>query len=95
MSRIHISDEARRDLDAIWRYTAKQWSRAQADAYYLDLRRQLKAALANPVSGVPVDIRPSCRKLLSGAHFIYYRPVIDGIEVIRILHQSMDVRRHL
>jgi len=95
MSQIHISDAARRDLDAIWRYSVNRWSRAQADAYYLDLRHQLRAALANPESGVAVDIRPSCRKRLSGSHFIYYRPAVDGIDIIRVLHQSMDVRRHL
>ncbi|WP_369684713.1 type II toxin-antitoxin system RelE/ParE family toxin [Devosia ginsengisoli] len=80
---------------SIWRYSFEQWSKTQADEYYLALRNQLKAALANPDSGVPVTIRPGHRKLLSGSHFIYYRAVDDGIEIIRVLHQNMDVRRHL
>ena len=95
MPRIDISERAHRDLDAIWQYSFKQWSNAKADEYYLAIRDKLRAALADPESGLPVEIRPGCRKLLSGSHIIYYRPVADGIEIIRVLHQSMDVRRHL
>jgi toxin ParE1/3/4 len=95
MPRIDISEEAHRDLDSIWQYSLTQWSEAKADEYYLALRDTLIAALADPDSGTPVEIRPGCRKLLSGSHFIYYRPVAGGIEIIRVLHQAMDVRRHL
>lgn len=95
MSRIQISLQARRDLDSIWLYSLKRWSKAQADEYYLALREQLKTALVDPDSGVAVAIRPGLRKLLSGSHYIYYRPVANGIEIIRVLHQSMDVHQHI
>ena len=41
------------------------------------------------------DIRSGYRKTACGSHMIYFRQDGDDIEVIRILHQSMDVGRHL
>ena len=95
MSRLHISDRARSDLDAIWRYSFEQWAQARADDYYLALREKLHQIATAPESGAAVDVRPTCRKILSGSHYIYYRAVPGGVEVLRVLHQSMDVRRHL
>jgi toxin ParE1/3/4 len=41
-------------------------------------------------------IRPGYRKQLSGRHVIYYRETEEGvIEVVRVLHQRMDVVRRL
>ncbi len=40
-------------------------------------------------------VAPGLRCSHVGRHLIFYRPVVGGIEVIRILHDSMDVDRHL
>jgi len=95
MLRLHISDRARDDLDGIWRHSLEQWAQARADEYYLAIRDKLKLIVAQPEIGVAVDVRPNCRKILSGSHYVYYRTVPGGLEILRILHQSMDVRRHL
>ncbi len=41
------------------------------------------------------DVRPGYRKHAVGSHVLYYR-LISGeiIDVVRILHQRMDVPRH-
>ena len=31
----------------------------------------------------------------AGSHFIIYRAIEDGIGIIRVLHQRMDISRHL
>lgn len=95
MAQIHISQAARRDLDLIWLRSVDQWSRVQVDRYTSQLLERLKDVLANPYIGRPVAIRPSWRKVFSGSHSIYYRLVDDGIEVVRVLHQSMDPHKHL
>lgn len=41
------------------------------------------------------DIRSGYRKAACGSHIIYFRQDGDDIDVIRILHQIMDVGRHL
>lgn len=95
MTLLHISERAHTDLDEIWRYSLEQWSQARADAYYLALRDKLKLVANRPEAGSTVDVRPTCRKILSGSHYIYYRAKSDRVEILRVLHQSMDVRRHL
>jgi toxin ParE1/3/4 len=40
-------------------------------------------------------VRAGYRSSRVGAHVIFYREFPEGIEVVRILHQRMDVRRQL
>ncbi|WP_113913662.1 type II toxin-antitoxin system RelE/ParE family toxin [Roseovarius dicentrarchi] len=49
----------------------------------------------NTKRGRAVDVREGYLKQAVGKHLVFYRPTDAGIEVIRILHQSMDVGRHL
>ena len=41
------------------------------------------------------DIRMGYRKLPIGSHFIIFRLVDDVVEIIRILHQRIDIPSHL
>lgn len=44
----------------------------------------------------PVTVRDGYQKALTGLHVIYFRWTDQSqIVVVRILHQSMDVERHL
>lgn len=45
--------------------------------------------------GRPVAFRPGYLKLTVGAHLVFYRKTDTGIDVIRLLHQRMDVETHL
>jgi toxin ParE1/3/4 len=53
--------------------------------------------LANhPTLGKPQDeFFPGLRKHHIGKHYIFYFATDDEIEVIRILHQAMDISRQL
>jgi toxin ParE1/3/4 len=105
MGEYRLSPRAERDLEEIWLYTEGRWSAAQADRYTAALIDTIEELAANPTKGRPADnIRPGYRKQSAGAHFIFYRQVppdqvppgqVPGIEVIRILHQSMDVPTRL
>jgi toxin ParE1/3/4 len=91
-----LSPLARLDLEDIWTYTRKQWSRRQADAYV----RQVVDAFAGLAEGRHVgmpaeDIRPGYRKYWVGAHVIFFRHRERDIEIIRVLHQSMDIPSRL
>lgn len=62
-----------------------------------ELQRTIERVVDNPVIGRACDeVRPGYRKLAVGSHMLYYR-IVDGdaINVVRILHQRMDVDRHL
>lgn len=94
---VTLSPKARADLDGIWDYTAERWDADQADRYI----RQLAKAFADIADGsIPGraanDIREGYFKLPVGSHVVFYRHAPAGdVVVIRVLHQRMDVARHL
>ena len=94
--KVRLSSGARRDLNGIWDYTARRWNETQAEHYV----RRIATAFDDLASGSAMgrsaeDIRPGYFKLAIGSHFIFYRLAgPDVIEVVRILHQRMDVDRH-
>ena len=97
MSRYLLSPAAQADLEEIWDYTAERWDVDQAEAYLRGLQHAIERAAANPRVGPSCDeIRPGYRKLAAGSHTLYYRLSADGtVDVVRVLHQRMDVDRHL
>jgi len=49
-----------------------------------------------PGIGTACDyIRIGYRKHHVGRHLIFYRQADEAVEIIRILHDSMDIERHL
>lgn len=97
MAKVILRQEAIKDLNAIWDYTFEQRSENQADKYYLTLRFACKEIGENP--GIGKEYRGIRRNLLglkSGKHIIFYHLISeDEIEVIRILHERMDLKNRL
>ena len=48
---LHISSEALSDLEAIWIYTSKKWSKEQADRYYSLLIGEMEFLQSNYYTG--------------------------------------------
>lgn len=96
MAEYRLSPRAQRDLDAIFDYTVAHWDMSRA-LRYTDLVEAACADLAQaPQRGQGcADIRPGYRRRTVEQHVIYFRPTSYGIAVVRILHQRMDVARHL
>lgn len=95
MSLVTFSPAAAADLDNIWDYTVEEWGADQADRYTDDIRDTCHSLARGEKRGRDVDVRKGYRKHPVGRHFIFFRTTDAGIEVIRILHQMMDVGRHL
>jgi toxin ParE1/3/4 len=96
MRSLRLSPKARADLDKIWTHTAETWGLDKADSYLRTLDDGLELLRDNPLIGREASgIKPGYRKLVSGSHVIYYRLGDRAIDVIRILHKSMDAQRHL
>lgn len=95
MARYHLSPLSENDLEGIWLYTFEHWSVAQADRYHRDIIKTIEQLASGELKGRIVDIREDYLKYSVGRHFIFFRKLDIGIEVIRILHQSMDVERYL
>ena len=80
-----------------WDDTHDRWGIDQAEEYLRELQHAIDRAAANPRIGHACnEIRPGYRKLAAGSHTLFYRVTADDlIDVVRILHQRMDVDRHL
>ena len=60
------------------------------------IQRTLAMLADDPRLGRPCDdIRAGYRKFRVGSHFVFYRVIEDGIDVVRVLHQAMDFEQHL
>lgn len=91
-----LTQRAIADLEDIWLYTSEAWSPAQADTYHRKLIAALDRLCAGEISGRDCgEIRHGYFKIAVVSHMIFYRKQDYGYEVVRILHQSMDLPRHL
>lgn len=90
-----LSPMAEEDLEDIWTYTAREWSVDQAETYTNDIINVFEAIAAGKRDHRPVLVRAGYLKTLVGRHAIYFQARGEVIAIIRILHQSMDVERHL
>jgi toxin ParE1/3/4 len=92
-----LSPAAQADLGDIWDYSARNWGEEQADRYILAIRAACEALADGSKQGRAIDdIRPGYRKLAVASHFLFYRLTDTGlIDVIRILHQRMDIASRL
>ncbi len=93
-----ISKEAQKDLEKIWLYTFETWSLEQADYYYDLLLDEITYLAENPKNGTDFSqIRKGYFRSRVKSHFIFYRISIKSyeVEIIRILHQQMDIDSQL
>ena len=96
MTHYVLSPRAQRDIDEIWDYSASIWGVQQAEVYVRQIRRAVEIVAEDPCRGRNCDnIRAGYRKYPAGSHFVFYRVVEGGIDVVRILHQRMDFDQHL
>ncbi|MGX1742375.1 type II toxin-antitoxin system RelE/ParE family toxin [Bosea sp. NPDC055353] len=90
-----LSPLAVADLERIWSWTARRWSTEQAESYHAGLVAAFDGLSRGRKEGRAVDVRGGYFKYAVGSHLIFYRLSAIGVDVIRILHQRMDVERHL
>jgi toxin ParE1/3/4 len=93
-----ISVKAAADIENIWLYTCENWSLEQADRYINLIFDEIEYLAGNPNAGKDLNhIRKNYLSSKVKSHVIFYRLVDKprGIEVIRILHQRMDIENRL
>ena len=102
----HLTDKAAQDIENILDWTYEQFGPLQMDAYADVINDALEALTEGPQLN---DVRPRpelgegvatlhvARKGRKGRHLLVFRAHEQDrmIEVLRILHDSMDLTRHL
>lgn len=93
-----ISQEANRDIENIWLYTYENWSHEKADRYFNLIMDEIEYLAKNPESGKNYhQIRKGYYRSRVKSHFIFYKINLkkEEVEIIRILHQRMDIESRL
>lgn len=86
MPRIERTTRAETDAIEIWVYIAKDSDDA-ADDIMDQIDSRLQSLAAMPLSAEAVShIAANVRRSTVGSYVIYYRPIEEGVQVLRILH---------
>ncbi|MDO9038273.1 MAG: type II toxin-antitoxin system RelE/ParE family toxin [Lutibacter sp.] len=96
-NKYRISKQAINDLNDIWSYTFHKWSKEQADRYYDLIIGEIEFIADNFMTGKSAEqTRKNYRITKVKSHLIFYRKAENGpVEIVRILHQRMDIKKRL
>lgn len=91
-----IREKAEIDLEDIYSYTVTRFGEAQAEDYL----RGLILAFEGLSSGQKVarsyeNVGAGLLCYSYQSHLIFFKKISSSIDILRILHQSMDIKRHL
>ena len=91
-----IRSAAVKDLEDIWEYTFRKWSKDQADRYHSLIVNEIEFVADNKTVGkdmghVNEGFFVTCVK----SHMIFFKRQKGIVHIIRILHQKMDTESNL
>lgn len=96
MDSCKFTKEADKDIVNIHEYTIINFGYKQALKYSRNLYNKIESLANKEVQGRRVSfIKKNLRKLEVGSHIVLYKEKVDSILIVRILHNSMDVKRHI
>src|SRR5947208_533307 len=91
MNRCEFSQQAAQDLDDIYEYLA-QFSLASAARVVQAIEQTCRNLARFPGIGTARDdLQPGLRSFPSGRYVIVYRPLTDGVRIVRIVHGARDL----
>lgn len=89
MASYRITEDAKADLERIYRRGLREYGEARADQYFDALFERFEELAAQPCLYQAVDdVRPGYRRSVCGVDSIYYRAVDGTVEIMRILGQQ-------
>jgi toxin ParE1/3/4 len=84
---------ARRELEALRRYSIENWGADVARRYLEDIRDAARLVAAQPERARP--LRGPFRILRVRSHYLIVHVEADRLTIARVLHSRMDIERHL
>lgn len=99
MTSYRLSPNAKRSIENIEEYSLENFGKIQTGIYLSSLHKRMQFLAVKPHAGLQqTDIFYDglCHSYFEGSHTIYYLIVsASQINIIDILHQSMEPKRHL
>ena len=91
MSKVLRKPQAEADLIEIWTYIAQD-SPAGADRLLDEIDEKSRTLAQQPFIGKARDeLGAKIRSFPIGNYVLFYQPIEDGIEIIRVLHGARDI----
>jgi toxin ParE1/3/4 len=97
MPGFELTNKAKSDLKDIAIYTQNTWGNRQRNIYLTALDKSFYALASDHLKGRNCsEIRSGYRKHKVGKHIVFYREINTNlIEIVRILHERMDIESQL
>lgn len=96
MPKYVLSPEAQKSLKQIKTFSVKSFGVKRTKRYLNEILWAFRELSENPDKGIiRLELMPGYYSYFIGSHTIYYRIKPDCIEVIDVLHQSMEPSRFL
>ncbi len=90
-----LSPQAREDLIEIWEYIA-QFSEEAADKLIESIYQKAALLALSPYMGAArPELAPDLRSFVVDKYVLFYRPIDNGIKVVRVLHGARDIEQLL
>ncbi|MGD2014918.1 MAG: type II toxin-antitoxin system RelE/ParE family toxin [Desulfobacterales bacterium] len=91
MAKVLRKPQAEADLIEIWTYIAQD-SLIRADKLLDEIDEKSQMLAQSPFIGKARDeLAPTIRSFPIGNYLLFYQPIEDGIEIIRVLHRARDI----
>jgi toxin ParE1/3/4 len=91
MAGVQRRPEAEADVLEIWDYIAED-SLAEADRWVDRLDEKLQLWATQPTIGKARDeLAPGLRSMAFGRYVVFFEPLQEGIDIVRVLHSSRDI----
>lgn len=96
MIKVILSKAADADLEDIFDYTVEKYGLDQAVSYVSGFDNTFNMIAENPEIGKErKEIRNELRSFSKDHYVIFYRLIDDRIRIVRILHESRDLKNFL
>ena len=96
MLKLKVKPAAEKDLSKIFEFTAMSWGVDQAEKYQDELFAGMLLITKQELLGKLYPyVNLPYRKLHINRHLIFYRVEDQTCLIIRVLHDTMDIKNHL
>ena len=97
MASYRLTKKAAEDLAHIWNYTFDTWSESQADQYFQMLHNSFQSISEGRSYGKQYEgIYQGLVGIKVGKHIVFYRKLNQEVfEIVRILHERMDLKKRI
>jgi toxin ParE1/3/4 len=96
MNKIVLKPEAESDLEKIYAFTFHRWGLQQAENYIDELYDGMQLLARQPSIGKPyLFSTTSYRSLHINSHILFYRTEESRCVIVRVLHDSMEIKPHI